>query len=258
MNKKQSVKKQSDEDHPIEEADPNLDSEHTKMGENNDELDISMATNGIEQAISLGKIIMKKSTDPGHGYQHAKRVEESSVRIFREFKKDTPEKAKNITEDMVRIVALWHDAYKALRIKQKFSDIFTEGKKSAILAKKNLSVFLDEKQISLILYAIENHHKNIRFRLFLKKIPLMLRIILEADGLELVHKERFKKVLQQLGWSIHSIIHIMVYLMAIVFYRFYPMSQYGHSKYIRQRGQKLISVKTKDTQNEAGLYQKDE
>jgi hypothetical protein len=145
------------------------------------------------KAIQMGRERMKISKDPIHGFEHAKNVEKYSLEIFQSLKKEGWEMDSEIDENLILLCAWWHDCYKALFEKKTLLNEFFEGIRSAEIAQEELKGFVSEKRLKMILDAIRVHN-NFLFLFFSgKKLPILTRILIEADTIDSKNIERKKK-----------------------------------------------------------------
>ncbi len=146
-----------------------------------------------QKAINTGKEWMRKSKDPIHGYEHAENVERHALGIFQSLKEGGWEIDEEIDENLILLCVWWHDCYKALLEKKFFLNELLEGIKSAKIAEKELKDLVLEDRLKMILDAIRVHN-NFLFLLFKgKKLPLLTRILIEADAIDAANLERKKK-----------------------------------------------------------------
>ena len=146
-----------------------------------------------KKAIEKGKEWMKNSKDPIHGYEHAKNVEEHSLKIFQSLKDDAWDIDSEIDENLILLCVWWHDCYKALFEKKVLLNEFVEGKRSAEIVKEEIEGLVSEKRLKRVLDAI-SHHNNIPKIIFKgRSLPILTRILIEADGLDARNEERRKK-----------------------------------------------------------------
>lgn len=164
------------------------------------------------EIIRLGKEIMKGSIDPVHGYSHAESVEQNALAVFHELLEKSPAQVAGIDEDLVKIAAWWHDCYKAQFNDSFLYSTFNEGKRSAEIFRQMFSDKMAMDRLEKVANAIRYHNEVWKFNFRVKKINPLLRIILEADGVETVLHTRTKWLLR---------------LCFIVFYLLYPLSRYS-------------------------------
>lgn len=146
-----------------------------------------------KKAIEMGKIWMKNSKDPIHGYEHAKNVEKYSLEIFKSLKEDGWEIGNEIDENLILLCAWWHDCYKALFEKKVLLNEFLEGVKSAQIVEKELYGIVSDVRLKMVVKAIRVHN-NFLYLLFSgKRLPILTRILIEADTLDAKNYERKKK-----------------------------------------------------------------
>lgn len=159
-------------------------------------------------AIQLGQEWMKKSVDPVHDYYHAKNVEYHGIKIYESLKRNGTKFHKLIDEDLVSVIAWWHDCYKATRADKSFVKDVKEGVESAKIVEKELKEYLLPEEMMLVLEAIKIH--NNPFVTFIKgrKYGGLMQILMEADAIDGKNPERRKKNFE----NVFSVIDIGYYL----------------------------------------------
>ena len=90
-------------------------------------------------AISMGKERMRKSLDSFHNYQHALTVEMISLKVYNEFKRKKLPGIEIANTELIRVIAWWHDCYKATLPKFSVKANFQEGPESTAIIRKELS-----------------------------------------------------------------------------------------------------------------------
>ena len=178
-------------------------------------------------AIQKGKEWMKKSKDPIHDYNHAENVANYSLEIFESLKKDGWEIDSEIDENLIFLCAFWHDCYKALFEKKTLMNEFLEGFKSAEIAQEELKDLVPEKRLNMVLKAIK-WHNNFLYILFSgKKLPVLTRILIEADTIDAKNYER-KKMRNSLPRSFfHKVMIFFAEPIVSVLQRIYIKSPYA-------------------------------
>ncbi len=145
------------------------------------------------KAIEKGKEWMKNSKDPIHDYEHAENVEKHSLRVFESLKENGWEIDGEIDENLISLCAWWHDCYKALFEKKTCSNELMEGVGSAKIVERELKGLVEEKRLKLVVSAVKNHNNIFAFLLLGKKLPILTRILIEADTIDARNMERKRK-----------------------------------------------------------------
>ncbi len=146
-----------------------------------------------KKAIEIGKTWMKKSKDPIHGYEHAENVEKYGFEIFKSLKENEWDVDMEIDENLISLCAWWHDSYKALFEKKLLINELFEGVRSAEIAKEELKNFVPEKRLKMILDAIRIHNNFVYLLFAGKRLPILTRILIEADTIDAKDYERKMK-----------------------------------------------------------------
>jgi len=222
-----------------------------------------------QELIELGKIWMKKSFDKGsHDQKHAQTVEENCIGIWEEMKQTDPASANQVDIGLIRLVAWWHDCYKSQLKSQTISSVLYEGRFSEQIFRQQAQPYLRPDRLEQVAFAIANHNKVWKFFFRLKKTPVLLRILLEADGVESIRSSRNRNgsqittenkdiedqqnIIEQKSLnttnnnksvraSIHKKKKPLVYKVfswvlrrgLIAFFFFYPFSKYGRMLYFK-------------------------
>ncbi len=146
-----------------------------------------------KKVIEMGKLWLKNSKDPIHGYEHAENVSKYSLKVFESLKEDSWEINSEIDENLILLCSWWHDCYKALFSKKTFLNEILEGIRSAKIIETELKDLVCEKRLRLLVSAVK-YHNNILFLLFSgKRMPILTRILIEADAIDAKNIERLKK-----------------------------------------------------------------
>ncbi len=146
-----------------------------------------------KKAIEMGREWMRKSKDPIHGYEHAKNVEKHSLEIFKSLKENSWEVDDEIDENLILLCAWWHDCYKALFEKKVLLNEFFEGVRSAEIAERELKDLVSRKRLGMVLDAIRVHNNFVYLLFSGKRLPILTRILIEADTIDAKNYERKKK-----------------------------------------------------------------
>lgn len=179
-----------------------------------------------QKVIELGQKWMSKSVDVGiHDYEHAKTVEQNALRIFEEYKAKGVKDVNDTDENLIRIVAWWHDAYKSRARKDTIASLFNEGEKSAVIFSRKAKQLMTPERFNLARYAIREHNKVWIHRFRLPKDPVLLRIILEADGVETVHSARLRLVVKKKKSLLKKLITRSINFGLKIYFLLYPLSQ---------------------------------
>ncbi len=196
-----------------------------------------------EEAIRLGKIWMEKSKEVSHETEHASRVVQNSLKIYEEIKEKTPGVVEDIDENLIKLVGWWHDAYKSTTDNISVVDLFLEGKRSAQLVEEELKNYMKSKRLKRVLFAITYHPQVYFYFWRIKKTDPLLRIILEADGLDGTRKDRFWIAWQTNKGIFARIRNVFFYWGFIWFYGYiFPKTDYGKSIFKRNRSQEFLKV----------------
>ncbi len=196
-----------------------------------------------KEAIKLGKIWMRKSNEVSHGTEHASRVVQNSLKIYEELKERSPVLVEEADENLIKLVGWWHDAYKASTSKITVLDWFSEGKKSAQIAREELEDYVKPKRSEKILFAISYHPQVYFYFWRINKTAPLLRIILEADGLDGTRKDRFWISWQKNKSILDRIKNVFFYWGFIFFFGYiFPKTDYGKGVFKRNRKQEFLKV----------------
>jgi hypothetical protein len=147
----------------------------------------------LNEALDLGHQIMSNSEDLAHNMIHAKEVECHARKIFEElYRSNTNKLDLELDWLEVGLAVWWHDCYKATVINLGWKEaLFEEGKLSARMTRQHLQKLVPAEMLSRILVAIEQHHKLLIYGFRKKNFPLLSRILIEADCLDILRKSRF-------------------------------------------------------------------
>ncbi len=146
-----------------------------------------------QKAIEIGKERMKVSKDPIHGYEHAQNVATHSLEIFKSLKEDDWKIDTEIDENLILLCAWWHDCYKALFEKKVLLNEFLEGVRSAEIVQRELKGLVSEKRLKMVVDAIKVHNNVVLLLLSGKRLPVLTRILIEADTIDAKNIERKKR-----------------------------------------------------------------
>lgn len=189
-----------------------------------------------QEAIELGKIWMKKAKDLTHNYGHAQRVTQNALKIFEELKETEYDRVKDLDEGLIKLMGWWHDCFKARHEKASFRDLFVEGKESERIFRDEMKNYLKPDRLEQVAYAISNHQKVFLYVFRFNKIPPLLRIIFEADGLDAMRKDRFRMIQKQAANIFRKIFNWGMHQFMTVFYTvFLPMTDYGKNTFKRNK-----------------------
>ena len=180
-----------------------------------------------KKAIENGKNWMEKSKDPIHGYEHAKNVEKHSLEIFKSLKENSWEIDSEIDENLILLCAWWHDCYKALFEKKILLNELLEGKRSAQIAKKELSGLVPGKRLEMVLDAIKVHNNFVYLLFAGKSLPILTRILIEADTIDAKNYERKKKRNSSPRSFLHKVVIFFAEPVVDVLQRIYVKSPYA-------------------------------
>jgi len=209
-----------------------------------------------QELIELGKIWMKKSLDKGsHDQYHAQTVEDNCMGVWEEMKQTDPESASQVDIGLIRLVAWWHDCYKSQIKSPTISSVLYEGRFSEKIFREQAANYLRPERLEQVAYAIANHNKVWKFFYRLKKTPVLLRILLEADGVESIRTSRNRNQAYNYQAEINSesykqsstkdrankkrksffykIFSWILRKCLVIFFFFYPFSKYGRSVYYK-------------------------
>lgn len=185
-----------------------------------------------QQIINIGKQNMRESKDPTHDYTHAETVEKHCLNIIAEYKaKQNPQFAQ-VDENLLRIAAWWHDCYKATQAKPTFHALFNEGDEAEKIFTKELSGKMDPTRLAIVAEAIKGHNKVWKFRFNLTRINPVLRILLEADGVETFSKRPNITEISK-GPFFYRLFSTILRYCLITFYYLYPFSQYTRETFYK-------------------------
>ncbi len=162
-------------------------------------------------AIQKGREWMKKSKDSTHDYRHAKNVENYSLEIFKSLKESGWNINPEIDENLILLCAWWHDCYKALFEKKVLINEFLEGIRSAQIAEKELKGLVSEKRLEMVLSAIRVHNNFLYILFSGKRLPVLTRILIEADTIDAKKGERKERIK---SYSSRSFFHRVVIFFA--------------------------------------------
>lgn len=179
-----------------------------------------------QQIIEAGKRWMKESKDPCHDYEHAETVEKHSIQILKEYQSKNNPQFADTDENLVRIAAWWHDCYKATQSKSSFYSVFNEGVEAAKIFRMEFEGKMERSRLKLVAEAIEGHNKVWKFRFKINKINPVLRVLLEADGVETIVSERAAKQTAK-DSLLYKVFSFFVKYGLICFYLVYPFSAYA-------------------------------
>lgn len=180
-----------------------------------------------EKAIELGKIWMKNSVNLDHNFEHALNTEKHALKIFPHF--------KDLDENLVKITAWWHDAYKARQKKDTLISLIIEGIKSVEIFEREVGKYISPKRKKQISKAIKIHNLFPLFMLCKKYLLPLSQVLYEADQLEGYNTRR--NVQRWKGISNPVVLYIdkglALFLQNIL--RLMPNSEYTRSLINRKR-----------------------
>ncbi|MFH0801764.1 MAG: HD domain-containing protein [bacterium] len=155
----------------------------------------SVLPEGESRAIELGREWMKKSLDSGHDYTHVCNVEEYALCSYLSLRDGGRIPDGLIDENLVRIAALWHDAFKATQGRPSLYNCLVEGIESSRIIRKQLKEFLSEERLNLVLDAVTFHNipwlYPFRF-LYPARLTMLGLILVEGDSLDSFNSKRFR------------------------------------------------------------------
>jgi HD superfamily phosphohydrolase YqeK len=160
---------------------------------------------------------MQTSLNPGHDYQHAKEVEKHAIEIAKELEYTDLE--------LVSLASWWHDVYKAT---EKQLDIFGaifEGNRASKLTREELSGKLDDIRLNELLFAIEMHQNYLWQLINRGRMPKLIQILIEADGIDRLRK-REEVDSTELG-EVYRFVRMIWYKLADKVLASIVMSKYG-------------------------------
>ena len=178
-------------------------------------------------AIQKGREWMKKSKDSTHDYRHAKNVENYSLEIFKSLKESGWNINPEIDENLILLCAWWHDCYKALFEKKVLLNEFLEGVRSAQIAEKELKGLVSEKRLEMVLDAIRVHNNFVYLLFSGKRLPVLTRILIEADAIDARNIDRLKKRNSSPRSFFHKILIFFAEPVVYFFQKIYVKSPYA-------------------------------
>ncbi|MCK9368883.1 HD domain-containing protein [Candidatus Dojkabacteria bacterium] len=138
-----------------------------------------------KKVIELGKILMKKSINKTHDFEHAQNTVNHALKIYPQF--------GDLDRNMVEIAGWWHDCYKSITDKDTLGSILSEGVKSEKMFNKEVGDMISPERKQIIGQAIRRHN-NFLWMIFNKKGMSNLDIVLyEADQLDQFNDKREEK-----------------------------------------------------------------
>lgn len=171
---------------------------------------------------------MGKAIDIGcHDYEHGETVERNALGVYKELKEKKTKDIDQVDERLIRIVAWWHDAYKSTSLNESFSSLINEGEKSAVIFSRKAKALMTPERFNQARFAIREHNKVWRHRLRLKKAPILLRIIFEADGVETVHRARLRLVIKKKKTVTKKLITRGINFGLVVYFHLYPLTDFS-------------------------------
>lgn len=205
---------------------------------------LTRESNELEKdAIELGKSWMRKSIDPVHDFTHAQRVVQNSLKIYEELVESNPEMAAKLDPYLIELAGWWHDAYKSRAEKIKIVDIIKEGDKSALIVEEELNNYIKPERLERILKAIRAHPRVHKYFWRLNRIDPLLRVLLEADILDAVRKDRYLIGLKSSKNIFRKIFYFTTNKAILIFTKFFfKKSNYGKNVFQRNRSQKFLKV----------------
>lgn len=146
------------------------------------------------RVIKRGKEWMGKSLDPQHDAKHAKVVEDISIGVYDELRKQDYPGIRDINKEIVIIAAWWHDCFKATQQSFKGKNNMIEGKESVNIIKKELTNSLSKTDLRNLTDAVGHHSGLSVFRYLFKprSFSPVYKILMEADAYDTINTERFR------------------------------------------------------------------
>lgn len=142
-------------------------------------------------AIELGQEWMRRSINPRNNYEHALNTEKHALMIYQELLSKNSQ--IGFPEDLVQIVAWWHDTYKSINPGRSLWSSVVEGFAAAKITKEQLGNLLEKSELELVLNAIRYHNvpwiHPLFSKIFPKKFNLLGKILIEADTIESNRKD---------------------------------------------------------------------
>lgn len=152
-----------------------------------DNMEKILAKDNLELAIKRGKGLMRRAHDTFHDYQHARNVETNALTILKS------EKINHLNPQLVSAAAYWHDVFKASRDKFYLLGNLSDGKRSSEITKRMLEGVLFKKSLDDLLLAVGSHDQVVKYALFPKSFSLLSSLLIEADMIDVVDVERWKR-----------------------------------------------------------------
>ena len=149
----------------------------------------------MKKVIEKGKEIMRISVDEQHDFDHIVEVEKISIAVFKELTEKKYPGTENLTEDLVRATAWWHDCYKARTEEFSLNTLFNEGKESRNIIEEELTDMLSKDDMELLADAVEHHAGWSLLPYFFLNRPrsALHKILIEADAYDLVNCDRARE-----------------------------------------------------------------
>lgn len=147
--------------------------------------------NSFEGLIKTGKFIMNKSVNSTHDVVHVTNVQHHAIAIWKELKL----KGKtNLSKEEVLLAVWWHDIFKARMKKSNIAVDILEGFGSAYLFIKEIKKRnIPCHKVTRVILAIALHNNPLAIYLSPFIGDNLIRILMEADGLDGFREERVKE-----------------------------------------------------------------
>ncbi|HVX92708.1 MAG TPA: hypothetical protein VHA74_01180 [Candidatus Dojkabacteria bacterium] len=177
------------------------------------------------KAIELGKIWMRNSLNKGHDYEHASAVEKHGLAIYKSLKEDGRLKP-NIDEELVSLVAWWHDSYKARLKYPTIKALIFEGYESEKIVEKELKNYLSKDRLAIIKDAIRYHNHPWIYFVLTNKFNQLRQILLEADNIEVFSEKRLDRSFPDVNSIVVRAIFKLFCFDIIFWFKVLPVSRY--------------------------------
>jgi len=183
-----------------------------------------------QKAIEKGKDWMKRSKNITHDFKHVENVSEHAFKVFESLKEQGWKVEDEVDENLILLSVWWHDSFKALKGDKRVVDELVEGLKSSKIAKEELEDFVEKERLEKILYAIKMHNNIPYFILAGKRMPLLLRILVEADAVDGRDPERKRRGTKQKRSFFHRVGESILDPVFTILRRVYIRSEYAKMK----------------------------
>ena len=182
-----------------------------------------------QKAIEKGKDWMKKSKNPTHDFEHAENVAKYAFEV-QESLRSVGWNVEEVDKELILLAIWWHDCFKALRGDKKVIDELLEGFKSAKIAKEELEGLVEEERLEKVLYTIKMHNNLPYFILAGKRMPLLMRILVEADAVDGKDPKRKKRDKKQKRSFFHRVSETILDPIYTILQKVYIKSEYAKMK----------------------------